>query len=94
VDYEDMYLTDGIRQLRIAYNPKISNFKDTILENKQDTIGSQYPYFFRNNEIMYKEFSLSGLLSYLSDPDNLFKLNYLNDINTTNLIGDNIAKER
>lgn len=94
VDYEDMYLTDGIKQLRIAYNPKISNFKDTVLENKQDTIGSQYPFFFRNNEIAYKEFSLSGLLSYLSDPDNLFNLEYSTDINTTNLTGDNIAKEK
>lgn len=93
-DYEDMYLTDGIRQLRIAYNPKISSFKDTVLENKQDTIGSHFPFFFRNNEIIYKEFSLSGLLSYLSDPDNLFNINYSSDINTTNLVTDNIFKEK
>jgi len=32
VHYEDLFLFDGIRQLKIEYNPKISSFKDTILE--------------------------------------------------------------
>lgn len=93
-DYEDMYLTDGKRQLRIAYNPKVSTFKETIMENKQDTIGGKYPFFFRNNEIHYKEFNISGLLSYLADPDNLFGMDFDNNIYTTNLISENIHKEK
>jgi hypothetical protein len=29
-DFEDMFLYDGTRQLRLALNPKISSFKSTI----------------------------------------------------------------
>ena len=38
-DYEDAFLTDGDRQLKIKYNPKVSTFKPTILETKVDTLG-------------------------------------------------------
>lgn len=72
VDFEHMFLSDGKRQLKIAYNPKVSSFKDTILEQKTDTIGSNYPFFFRNNQIKYKEIPISGLISYQMDKDNLF----------------------
>ena len=70
-----MFLTDGDRQLKIAYNPKVSSFKDTILEQKIDTIGNKYPFFFRNNQVKYKEISISGLISYLMDENNLFLSN-------------------
>jgi hypothetical protein len=29
-DFEDMFLYDGTRQLRIAFNPRVSSFKSTI----------------------------------------------------------------
>lgn len=74
-DFEDMFLSDGKKQLKIAYNPKVSSFKDTILEQKTDTIGSQYPFFFRNNQIKYKEIPISGLISYHMDENNLFMTN-------------------
>ena len=70
--FEDSFLYDGERQLRIRFNPKVASFKQTILESKQDTIGSKYPYFFRNGNVGYKEFSINGLLSYLMDNDELF----------------------
>jgi len=38
-DFEDMFLFDGERQLKIRFNPKVSSFKTNILENKTDTIG-------------------------------------------------------
>jgi len=66
-DFEDAFLYDGERQLKIRFNPSISNFKSTILENKVDTIGSKYPFIFRNGIVNYKEFSISGLLSLLGD---------------------------
>ena len=71
-DFEDMFLFDGKRQLKIRYNPKISSFKTTKLETKVDTIGSQYPHFFSNAHVKYKEFPISGLISILSDEDQLF----------------------
>lgn len=72
VDFEYAYLFDGERQLKIKYNPKVSSFKNTVLESKVDTIGSQYPFIFRNGNVKYKEFPISGLISLLSDENNLF----------------------
>ncbi len=72
VDFEDMFLYDGKKQLKIAFNPQVSSFKTDILETKTDTIGSKYPFFFRNGTVEYKEFGLNGLISYLSDEERLF----------------------
>ena len=71
-DFEDMFLYDGNRQLKIRFNPKVSSFKNNILETKLDTIGGRYPFFFRNGNVSYKEFPISGLISILSDENNLF----------------------
>ena len=71
-DFEDAFLFDGERQLKIRFNPKVSSFKNTILETKTDTIGSQHPFIFRNGNVKYKEFAISGLLSMLSDNDGSF----------------------
>lgn len=71
-DFEDIFLTDGERQLRIQYNPKVSSYKTNILENKIETIGSKFPFVFRNGSVNYKEFPISGLLSYLTDSEELF----------------------
>jgi hypothetical protein len=68
-----MYLIDPDgSQLKIKYNPNISSFKNTILETKIDTIGGNFPFIFRNKKVKYKEMNISGLLSYLSDEDQLF----------------------
>lgn len=71
-DFEDMFLFDGRRVLRIRFNPKVASFKTTLQESKTDTIGSKYPYFFRNGNVAYKEFPISGLLSYYIDDAELF----------------------
>lgn len=63
-DYEDMYLQDKDRVLKVRFNPKVSSFKIDIPEQKTDTIGSKYPYFFRNGTVYYKEFPVAGLLSF------------------------------
>lgn len=95
-EFEDAFLYDGKRQLKIKYNPKISSFKTTLLESKQDTIGSKYPFFFRNGNVNYKEFPISGLISYHSDEQNLFinKEELLLEESTANLVDNNIAAER
>jgi hypothetical protein len=41
--------------------------KNTIVENRMNTIGSKYPYFVRSGVVNYKEFALSGLVSYHMD---------------------------
>lgn len=71
-DFEDCFLYDGKRQLKIKFNPKISSFKKDVLETKVDTLGSKYPFIFKNGQVEYKEFPISGLISYLSDDENLF----------------------
>ena len=72
VFFDDCFLFDGEKQLKVEYNPKISSFKTNLLEQKTNTIGSQYPFFFKNSNVNYKEFPISGLISYLSDKNNYF----------------------
>jgi hypothetical protein len=67
-----MYLGDKDRNLSICFNPKVSSFKENILEQKTDTIGGKYPVFFRNGNVRYKEFPISGLISYHMDLNNYF----------------------
>lgn len=74
-DFEDMFLSDENCQLKIRFNPKITSFKSNFLESKLDTLGSQYPYFFRNGSVKYKEFPISGLLSLIGDENQLFYQN-------------------
>ena len=71
-DFEDAFLSDGVRQLKIRYNPKVSSFKTDILESKSETIGSKHPFIFRNGNVYYKEFPISGLISYSMDNNHLF----------------------
>lgn len=90
-DFEDAFLYDGKHQLKIKYNPKVSSFKKDVLETKIDTIGSKHPFIFRNGSVNYKEFPISGLISYFMDEENLFSNT---SERTTNLTGENIAQER
>ena len=71
-DFEDMFLFDGERQLKVRFNPKVSSFKADVLEQKVDTIGSKYPFIFRNGDVYYHEFPVSGLISYWEDENQLF----------------------
>lgn len=89
VDFEHAYLFDGQRQLKIKYNPKVSSFKNTLLESKVDTIGSKHPFIFRNGNVKYKEFPISGMISYLSDENGLF----YNGIEFTELIENRLDNE-
>lgn len=81
IDFEDIFLFDGERQLKIQFNPKISSFKTNILETKTNTLGGKYPFIFRNGIVDYKEFQLSGLISFLMDSSE----NFLQGIRTSEL---------
>lgn len=74
-DFEDAFLFDGERQLKIRFNPQVSSFKNTILETKVDTIGNKHPFIFRNGNVKYKDFPISGLISYFMDEGQNFKNN-------------------
>ena len=95
-DFEHSFLFDGKRQLKIKFNPKVSNFKNNILESKLNTIGSQHPFIFRNGKVRYKEFGISGLISCQSDNEFLFMSE--EDLEgydlSTNLTNENIKAER
>lgn len=62
-NFDDAFLYDGEKILKIRYNPEIATFKTTILESKTNTIGGKYPYITRNGITNYKEFPLGGLLA-------------------------------
>ena len=100
INFDDMYLSDDERQLKIKFNPKASNFKLTTLEQKTDTIGGKYPFFFRNNKVGYKEISISGLISYHMDNNEEFidqealGLDSNIHVPTTNLSSYNFLAER
>lgn len=99
-DFEDAFLFDGERQLKIRFNPKVNTFKSTVLESKTDTIGGKYPFIFRNGNVEYKEFQISGLISLLGDENNEFLSNLpaaTSDVQQDFghwLTTDNIRKER
>ena len=97
VDFEDMFLFDGKRQLCVRFNPKVATYKRDLQENKVETIGSKYPYIMRNGNVNYKEFSIAGLISYQMDGDN-FYLDVTPTLDLTefktDLVGANFAAER
>lgn len=72
VDFEDIFLSDKDHTLCIKYNPQVSSFKTIIAEQKIETIGSKFPFFFRNGNLGYKEVPLGGLITYQADNLMLF----------------------
>ena len=70
--FEDAFLYDGTRQLRIRFNPNVSSFKSVVAETKKTTLGRQFPFILRNGVLNYKEFPITGLISYQMDNDELF----------------------
>jgi hypothetical protein len=95
-DFEDAFLYDGERQLKIRFNPKVSTFKHDILETKTETMGSKHPFVTRNGNVNYVELALSGLISYQMDEAELFMTKEELGIssNITDLTGENITAER
>ena len=95
--FDHMFLSDKERQLCIRFNPKVSSYKQTILEQKIDTIDGKYPIILRNGAVNYKEIAISGLISFYMDNDYFFwnKENIIdNSIFTTDLSHENFTRER
>lgn len=96
VDLEYSFLSDNTRQLCIKYNTTINSFKTVLMENKVDTIGNQFPHFFRNGVVDYKEFEIDGLISRLTDKDSYFcsQSTSYGDISPTDPSAENYALEQ
>jgi hypothetical protein len=100
--FEDAFLYDGEKQLKIRFNPKVSSFKTTYLDTKKTTLGSQFPFIFRNGAVAYKEFSIDGLISYMMDEDELFlsrtkvlgMASNSKDLFMTDILDENLMYER
>lgn len=92
--FEDAFLYDGTRQLKLKFNPKLASFKEVVSESKKTTIGGKFPIITRNGAMNYKEFQISGLISNLMDDQELF-LNKKEDlaIDTTYLNKHDITDE-
>lgn len=69
---EDMFLSTADEQIRIAFNPNISSFKQVYNEVKIDTIGSQYPYIKRSGYNNYAQFPIGGMIFSQMDEDGIF----------------------
>lgn len=74
VRFEYAYLVGENKQLKLKFNNNLSSFKYNILQQKQDTLGSKYPYIFRNGYAYYAEFPVAGLITLQMDDNyNFFK---------------------
>jgi hypothetical protein len=64
-------LYNGGKQLKISFNKSVGDFKHVIKESLTETLGSQFPYSRRNSNVNYRQFSISGLISYQEDEEHL-----------------------
>lgn len=64
VNYDSIYLQDKDTLLAIRYNPAITNFKYVSQENITNTIGGRYPVVRINGDTNYRQFTLTGTLSF------------------------------
>lgn len=70
VDYDYSWLIDeDEKQLNIAYNMNIGNYTKVVKESMVETIGGKFPFFTRNGNVDYVQFSLSGTITSHMDGD-------------------------
>lgn len=92
-NFDDTYLTQQNKQLKVSLNKNISNFTRTISQQKIETIGGKFPFIVRNGHTNYRTFPLSGTISYLGNNEEaLFAGEYTESgHHTYNLIEVNMA---
>lgn len=95
-DFEDLFLYDGSKQLKVKFNPKVSTFKADVVESRVNTLGSKHPFITRNAKVDYKELAISGLISYeMDDIQEFLPITDLGlEYSTQNLVSENIKAER
>ena len=69
--FEHMFLVAEGQQLKIKYNPTVSTYKRNIQESQTTTLGAQFPFIRRNGSMDYYQLSISGMISAISDEDEI-----------------------
>ena len=91
--FDDIYLMADNRQLRVKFDPTISNFKYNLNETLQTTLGSKYPFISRSGATNYRSFTLGGLITTYMDtePDTTIFSDSLGQLSqtSTRFINDN-----
>ena len=64
---EDILLTTAQNQLKIKFDPQITNFSHTVSQSLTQTIGAKYPFIRRNGNVNYRTFTLSGMITHFMD---------------------------
>lgn len=77
--FYDAFLIANNKQLKIALDNKMSNFKQVVLESKVDTLGGKYPIIRRNGDVSYRTFPITGTISYHLDSDILYDRNSITE---------------
>ena len=71
-DYEGCWLIGpDRRQIKIDYNPKISNMKHVVKDNVIETLGSKYPFIVRNSSVNYRQFNFNGTITVEMDAEGM-----------------------
>lgn len=74
--FEDIFLTNKDKQLKIQFNPSISGYKYNVTESQQVTLGAQYPFVRRNGNNFFRTFSIGGLISSFMDENDWYDPNF------------------
>jgi hypothetical protein len=72
--YDDIFISGGNRELRLAFNPTISGLKYNVQDTITPTLGGSFPKIRRNGKMKYRTFSLSGLLTLNAEINDTFDL--------------------
>ena len=76
--FDDIFLTRDDCQLKIKFNPTLSEFKYNVTESQQVTIGAKYPYIKRNGNNYFRTFTIGGLISSFIDTTDWYDPHFYN----------------
>lgn len=74
--FEDIFITNGDKQLKIRFNPSVSEFKYNVTQSQQNTLGAKFPYVKRNGNNYFRTFNISGLIASFMDSDEEYNPNF------------------
>ena len=60
------------QQLKLAFNQQLNSFNITVNDGQYTTLGGKYPFITRNGNTRYRQFPVSGLISFNMDENELF----------------------
>lgn len=78
-EFDDIFLVRDDCQLKIQFNPSLSEFKYNVTESQQTTLGGKFPFIRRNGNNYYRSFPIGGLISSFSDTTNWYDPHYYDE---------------